>query len=94
MRSRLLFALLFRLADDISRRRLQIALWMLMLSWRDQARLLDVIDDIYFSFLFLAAAGGFVLFGGRLYYMLSGMPSSMQLSAVRRSKIKEVLMLP
>jgi len=66
---------------------LLVACWLLLFFFYNHTHTIDIVVNIYLSLIYLGAAAGFIIFGGRLYIMLKQFPIE---SRGRRSKLKEV----
>jgi len=64
-----------------------VAFWLLLFFLYNHTFLIDIAVNVFLSVIYLCAAAGFVVYGGRLYIMLKQFPIE---SRGRRSKLKEV----
>jgi hypothetical protein len=64
-----------------------IAFWVLLFFLPKDILMLDVACNLYYCLIYLGAAIGFVLYGGRLYLMLKQFPIE---SSGRQNKLREV----
>jgi len=64
-----------------------VACWLLLFFLYNHTFVIDIAVNAFLSVIYLCAAAGFVVYGGRLYIMLKQFPIE---SRGRRSKLKEV----